>query len=283
MWKMTFNEALQPEIQMIAYKTPLLIGTLCLICAKPVWADDDEFRDGNRSQWSLELSVGVENEPVYTGSDTYVSEADINLEVSYTTRASHEYFISLGEVGARWSLGDDRSLSTVLEYEFGRDNSEDNALTNFPTVEDTVELQALFQQQTGPVTFGVGLQYDIRNKGKGTVGFLGVAHQRELSERLGFQIQIDTSFADATHMQTEVGITRETALATSYDAYLPDSGYKGASLSLGLQYAITSKFLLSSKVAVEHYGTIMSDSPLIADAGTRTTYESSIALSYLYK
>lgn len=267
---------------MIAYKTLFTTGTLCLLCVSPLQAEEESRWESSGSPWSIEVGIGVENEPVYTGSDVNESEANAEVEVAYTTQAEHEFFVSLGEIGARWSLGNHRQLSTILEYEFGRDNSEDPALNNFPTIQDTIEVQAVYQQQIGPITAGIGVQYDIQKKGKGTVGFLGLAYQKALSERLGLQLLLDASFADATHLQTEVGITPETAAATGYSAYSPKGGYKGTSLSLGLQFAITPALFLKSELAMEHYGSLMSKSPLIAVEGTETTYESAVGLVYLF-
>jgi len=269
---------------MIAYKTVLMTGLVSLLSTGfalaqdgATWDDDD---DDNNSPWSIELELGVEQEPAYTGSDVYVTEPGLEIEVAYNSTAGHEYFVSLGELGVRWALGDDRLLSTLLEYEPGRENENDNALNGFPVVQDTVELQVEYQQNIGPVIAGAWLQYDIRNRGKGTVGFLGVAYERQINERLGMQLQSDLSFADAEHMQIEVGISAETAQITGYEQYAPDSGYKGLTVSLGLNYALTQQFSLLTEVSVEHYGEIMAKSPLIKDEGTAINHETFLGVQY---
>ena len=267
---------------MIAYK----IGFKAVLAASSVaWqvqalADDPlEMTD---SPWSVELNLGVEREPAYTGSDVYTTEPDGNIELTYTAVSGHEYYVSLGEIGARWALGEGRELSTILEYEFGRENDADTALNGFPTVQDTVELQAIYQQSVGPLILGAGLQYDIRNRGKGTVGFIGAAHRRKLNSKLDMQVQFDLSFSDAEHMQTEVGISPEVAELTGYEAYSAKSGYKGASVIFGLAYSLTNQIQVRSHLAVEQYGSIMSDSPLIRDEGTPTNVETAVSVSYRF-
>ena len=265
---------------MITHRTVLTTGLVYLLSTGNTIAQGDEVGLADDAPWSIEIDMGVEHEPVYTGSDVYVSEADFNIELSYSPDSGHEYFVSLGEIGARWALGADRRLTTLFEYEFGRENEADSALNSFPTVQDTVEFQLAYQQRIGLFNAGVAVQHDIRNRGKGTVGFLGLAYRQNINDRLGLQLQLDLSFADAEHMNTEVGISTDTAQQTGYDTYSANSGYKGASASLRLQYAITKNLSLRTDVAVESYGSIMSESPLIKDEGSANTYEASLGVRY---
>lgn len=250
---------------------------LLLFCASEVVADDR-----TDVGWSYEFGVGVELEPVYTGSDVYTSEADVNLEASYQANNGHRYFISLGEIGADWAIRPSLRLRTNLEYEFGRDNADDTALAGFPDVDDTVEAQTILFWQVGQVVVGGGLQVDVLDRGKGLVGFLGAKYQRLLTPKLSLRTEIDLSFADAEHMLTEVGISDATAVVTGYRAYKPSAGFKGVSTALGLDYTLASDWSVLVAGSLEFYGSNMSDSPLIAVSGTDTTYEISLGLSKLF-
>jgi len=266
---------------MIAYRTLLTVGLLHMIGAEHALAQEGDWQeDDNNSPWSIEIEAGVETEPAYTGSDVYSTEADANIEVAYRAKSGHEYFVSLGEIGVRWALGADRQLSTLFEYEPGRENSNDSALDGFPTVQDTVEFQLVYQQKVGALIAGALVQHDIQNRGKGTVGFVGIAYPKQISSRFGVQLQLDVSFANAEHMNTEVGISEETAQLTAYDAYSTKSGYKGATISLDTKYALTKHISLLAGVSLEQYGSIMADSPLIKDEGSASTYEASVGLKY---
>ncbi len=247
---------------------------ILLFCASNVGAE-------NRTSvgWSYDLGIGVEFEPVYTGSDVYTSEADLNLEASYHSSNGHRYFISLGEIGVDWLIGPEMQLRTNLEYEFGRDNADDPALLGFPEVEDTVEAQTILFWRAGEVVIGGGLQIDVLDRGKGLVGFLGASYQRLLTPKLSLQTDLDISIADAEHMFTEVGISEAIAEVTNYSAYKPDAGFKGVSTALGLEYSLRSDWIVHWSGSIEFYGSNMSDSPLIAANGTDTTYEISFGLS----
>lgn len=233
-------------------------------------------------RFSFEIQSGVEVEPAYTGSDELLSEVDINLFASYLSEAGHRYFLSLGELGVDWALGPGIRLRTNLEYELGRDNDDDSALANFPEVEDTVEAQAILFWQTGPWLIGTGIQYDILDRGKGLVGFVGAGYGAVLRTNLTWQTRVDLSFADSEHLFVEVGVDPATANANAYNAYTPKSGYKGVSAQVQLQFEFAPQWSLLGAVGVEHYGTIMSDSPLIAVDGTDTTFEASLGVAYAF-
>ncbi len=259
--------------------TSLLCSCFSMVISGQLSAQDSDI---NTSRWAFNLVTGFEREPVYTGSDVYISEADFNVEAVYQASEKREYLLSLGEIGVTWKLNEKSILSTVLEYEFGRDNDDDPVLANFPEVEDTVEAQAVFMHDVGPIALGVGFQYDILNRGKGFVGFLGAAYRTELSEKMGIRTQIDISFADAEHLETEVGITPATAAVTPYDSYSPDSGYKGVSITFAMDYSVSKHWSLFSSLSAENYGSLMSESPLISEEGTDSTYEASVGIAYAF-
>jgi len=264
---------------MITYKTLFTTALLMSIFTGNSSAQELEDRDDD-SPWSIELQLGYSIEPAYTGSDVYVTEPGFNFEITYSTYAGHEFFVELGEIGARWAIGDGRQLETLLEYEPGRDNSEDSALNGFPDVPDTVEFQVGYAQELGPFTAEAVVQYDIQKRGKGTVGFIALGYRSPITNHLAFEFQTDLSFADAEHMAIEVGISESTANKTNYEAYSPKSGYKGATVAMGLDYAITQNLSLRSVLSVEHYGAIMADSPLIRDEGIPTNYEALVGFQY---
>jgi len=241
-----------------------------------------EYDEEDGSNWSFLLEAGAEREPVYTGSDQFVAEAEFNLEASYQIASGHEFFVNLGEAGVRWQTAPNAVLATILEFEPGRDNADDPALDGFPEVEDTVEAQLVWIQQWGQTFAGAGIQYDILSRGKGLVGFFGVGYQAALAPNLTLLTQVDLSFADAEHLQTEVGISEETSAITGLDAYSPGSGYKGITADIEFQYRATPKLELIAGLSVENYGSIMSDSPLIAEEGIETTYEAVLGIRYRF-
>ena len=136
-------------------------------------------------------------------------------------------------------------------------------------------------RELGDFEVGVGFQKDIRNRGKGFVGFVGAGYEKELTDRLSWNASLDFSFANSTHMNTEVGITAADSTASGLTAYKASGGYKGASIGVGLDYTLTHSTILFANASLETYGSTISDSPLVRDHGSSTTRE--VAAGVLFK
>jgi len=216
------------------------------------------------------ISLGAEREAAYTGSDVYVVGPSADFEIRYNAATGHSYYVSLGEIGADWRLSPTSRLRTNLEFEPGRENADDQILAGLPVMENTVELQAVYLKELGDWRIGAGLQYDVLKKGKGLVGFIGAGYERKISDRLKWEANLDVSFANAEHMQTEVGISAASAAATGLAAYTAGGGYKGATAEIRVTYDVSDRFEIYKSLSVETYGSNMADSPLIATHGTRT-------------
>jgi len=259
------------------FKTLTTCGLILSAIAATTNAVAQEQEDD--AGWSFELRGGFEQESAYTGSDTYLSEASLEAEAKYTTQSGTAYFFSLNELGVRFSPLENTLVLATLEFEPGRDNADDPILTGFEVVEDTIEIQLGVGRRYGPVTLGGAIQVDALGRGKGLVGFVGAQYDFNLTPRLSGQASLDLSFANAEHMNTEVGISAASSAVSGLGTYNAPGGYKGATLGLGLNYALTERLSLYSDLGVEIYGSNMSASPLIRDAGKDTTYEANIGLA----
>jgi outer membrane scaffolding protein for murein synthesis (MipA/OmpV family) len=244
------------------------------------WTSGSVF--AQEAGWSFDAGVGVEYEPAYVGSDVYTTEAGVQLQASYTTKNGVEWFAGTNGVGVSFGSLSDTQITLNFEYEQGRDNANDPILAGFATVENTVEFQAVVVHDLGPFQVGVGLQKDILNRGKGFVGFVGAGYEQQITDRLSWNTKLDLSFADSTHMDTEVGISTAAAVASGLSTYKAPGGYKGASIGLGFDFAITDSASIVGGVSLETYGSAISNSPLVSIAGSRTTKEASLGLTYKF-
>lgn len=249
---------------------------VAFVAAAPVVAEEGE------AGWSYELIVGVEREAAYTGSDVYASEAGGSFEATYTTQNGTEWSLGTAGLGVLMRFPQDVALEVTLEYEPGRDNADDPILAGFPKMKNTWELQGVLTKEFGPYSIGVGLQTDVLNNGKGTVGFIGVGYETRFSERLAFSLGADVSFADAKHMMTEVGISSATSAATGLAAYNAPGGYKGTTIEAGLAYAMTQRSTLYLEASVERYGSNMANSPLIKTHGSRTNTSVGLGVGFAF-
>ncbi len=254
-------------------KEPILILPLCLcLGASPIFAKEQG--------WAFKVGVGVEYEPTYVGSNEYSTEAGVALEAAYTTANDVTWFAGTDGIGVEFEPFEATRVKLNFEYEFGRDNDDDPILTGFAEVEDTIEFQAVIIRELGDFEVGLGFQQDIRNRGKGFVGFVGAGYEKALTDRLSWNANFDLSFANSTHMNTEVGITAADATASGLSRYKASGGYKGASFGLGLDYALTASTTLFANASIETYGSAITDSPLVRDHGSSTTQEASLGVLF---
>ncbi len=232
--------------------------------------------------WQNEVAIGIESEPTYAGSDNNKTEADFDFKAVHTNENGHQWLLSLGEIGYTRKVSEDTSITALLEYEEGREAEEEDLLKGLESVDDTVELQLSTTRRFGNSYGYAVLQYDLLDRGKGLVWFLGAAHDYELSDRLGVRLGLDISGADAEHMNTEFGISAAEASATGFSQYKPSSGLKSVTLSAESTYELNRNWSLLGEVEVENYLSEAADSPLIADYGSDVTYEVGIALRYQF-
>ncbi len=238
--------------------------------------------EGEDVGWSYEITVGVGREPTYVGSDRYQTEAGGDFEIRYQTEQGTQYFLGLGEVGVYFETDNDWGIGAVLEYEEGRDNSKDPILSGFPEVRDTVEGQFTLIKEIGDWTVSGVFQPDILDRGKGLVYFVALGYETDLNSRLSVSTALDISFADAEHMNTEVGITKEASSASGLKVYNAGSGYKSTTFGVNLEYAITEQWTLVTEMEAEFYGSNISDSPLVRDEGNDVNYNAGLSLEYSF-
>ncbi len=254
-------------------KESLLILPLGLCLAAPSAFAEEQG-------WSFKLGLGAEYEAAYVGSDEYSTEAGFVLGAAYTTAKNVTWFAGTDGIGVEFEPFEATKVKLSFEYEFGRDNADDPILTGFKEVEDTVEFQAIIIRELGDFEIGLGFQQDVRNRGKGFVGFVGAGYEKYLTDRLSWNANFDVSFANSTHMNTEVGITAADATASGLSQYKASGGYKGASFGVGLDYALTDSTVLFANASIETYGSSISDSPLVRDHGSSTTQEASLGILF---
>jgi outer membrane scaffolding protein for murein synthesis (MipA/OmpV family) len=235
---------------------------------------------GEELGWSYSVGIGAESEPGYVGSDTYNTELSYEAEARYTASERLQWIVSLGGVGVQFEPIEDTAVALSIEYEPGRENANDPILADFAEMDDTWEVQAILYRDIGPLDVGVGLQQDLLGTGKGLVGFVGAEFDVDVSDRLEFSTGLVASFANARHMNTEVGISPAESAASGLDAYDAPGGYKSLTLNLGIDYAVTDFATLYAEAAIEHYGASISNSPMVAEEGTATTRELGVGLRF---
>lgn len=235
------------------------------------------------NEWIFDLGVGVEYEPSYTGSSSYNVGPSGLARAVYVNENRDRYIIGLGDLGAVFSLSPSTQLATFVEYEEGRDSTDDDALNGLNDIDATIEGQVMLAHRIGNMTvFGI-LQPDLAGKAnKGVVWFLGAGYDWIASNHWHHSAQVNVSGGDSEYMNTEFGITSEEAQRTDYDQYRLESGLKSTTLSLTSEYYIGHAVSIIGDISFEYYLDDAADSPLIDQAGSRFSSEASVAIRWQF-
>lgn len=232
--------------------------------------------------WQYELGFGAEIEPTYAGSDNSQSEAGASARALYRTQSGHRIYFGLGEIGAIYSISPNTQFQGFIEYEEGRDRSDDPILESLDRIDSTIEGQFTLAHRFGNSTLFATLQPDLAgDANKGVVWFVGAGHDwLTVNEKWRFGTRLDISGADSEYMRTEFGITSNEALRSGYRAYQPNGGLKSLTLGLSSEYYLSNSLSLLGSMEIENYLSDAADSPLILDLGNKTGIEANIFLRW---
>ncbi len=251
---------------------PLVVAQTDLHPLHPAYVDEMES-----GSWSFDTIVGIEQEPTYAGSKNYETELDGNVRATYKDARGSRYELSIGEIRSTFDLNDCWTFQLKLEYEESRDAEEEPILAPLKPVDSTLEAELIFAYRRGKNYYFFDFQPDILGKGKGLVYFLGADKSLIWPDTpWRADLRFDVSFGDDEHMMTEFGISPMDSLASGYDPYNPGGGLKSTTASILGQRTINDRWSAIAGLEVEHYFSKASDSPLIRDFGSRSTYELSL-------
>jgi len=234
------------------------------------------------SGWYYDAYIGLGSEPTYAGSKQRESEIEANARAFYVTKNGDRYYLSLGELGGYWQLNKDLQFIAFLEYEEGRESSDDDILTGFDEVRSTLEGQFFLVQRWGNTYASIALQPDLLDRGKGLVWFAAIGHDFFIQENFRFSVVADISGANSTYMNTEFGVSQKESDISELSYYQPSSGLKSFSTSFEAEYKMDKNWSLLSSVEWEYYLDAAADSPLIKDVGDKNNLTANILIRYAF-
>lgn len=281
---------LQVRALLTKTKRQLITSVLALFAVPALAADPMQLNPAGpwyalneETGWHFDLGIGMEYEPGYPGSDEYSAEPDIFGRALYRTESGHRYFLSLGEVGAIFSLNPKTQFLAFLEYEEERED-DDSALDGLDPVDATIEGQFMLARRFGNASvFGI-LQPDLTgDANKGLVWFVGASLDGlSVNEKWRWSTSLDLSGADSEYMQTEFGINAGEAARTDYSVYTPGSGLKSLSWGLNGEYYFSDRLSILATLETEYYLSKAADSPLIDVAGRQVGIEGAVQLRWRF-
>lgn len=235
------------------------------------------------NRWEFDILAGIGTEPTYAGSKNHETEPLADFRATYSGPNGNQYKFSLGEIEGTFPLSEHWVAKVKFEYEEGRDADEDDLLKGLTPIRDTVEGELILAYLHNQNYYFVDFQPDLLGRGKGMVYFIGAGRFFSSSSGLWkFDTRLDVSFGNSEYMMTEFGISTADALTSGYSAYAPSSGLKSTTLDLLGQRVINEHWSLIGSLSAEYYFSTATDSPLIKDVGTDSTFELQLGMRYQF-
>lgn len=249
----------------------------------PWYLDRSTDAEVDSPRWQFDLGVELGREPDYVGSNDYEIEAFPGAQLHYVPNAKWRFRLTPETLRAIRDFGDRTLVQLVIEYEEGRTARETNDLDVLADGRDTVEAELTLLRAVGEAGFVYATwQPEILDRDKGVVYFVGAGRQWRVAPRWLFTPVIDVSWGDQQHMQTEFGVSANSAALLGQPVYDVDGGLKSSTLSLNFQWQPTRRLSILGSAGVEYYFDRAADSPLIESLGSRTGTETEITLFYAF-
>lgn len=255
--------------------------TAALLFAAPfAEAREPAADDGD---WAVMIGGGAIYAPDYEGSKDNEVLPFPFISLGYKDIA----YIRGAEIGAnllRVSASDTLKISAGPIARYRRDRSEKRniALRGLGKVDTAIELGGRARIDVGPAWVEVSVAKDVADGHDGMVGVAATGVDVDLSDKLSLSLSASTNWADDKYMESYFGVTPAQATASGLPVFVANKGIKDAGGSIGLQYWLGDRWMLS---ATGGYTRLMNDAkaaPLVRLRGSADQWQGSIFLAYRF-
>ncbi|WP_304615671.1 MipA/OmpV family protein [Paracoccus sp. (in: a-proteobacteria)] len=202
---------------------------------------------------SLDLGLGVEQGPRYSGADD----------------GGTSPWIILRRGGGQ---GEGLTISPSFGLKGKRDEGDGPLLSGLEPIDAAGEIGARIGYRTGPVAGYVTLRRGFGGH-EGLTGAVGLRYHTELSDTISLTSGVQAVYGNARYNQTYYGVTEAESEAGGLSAYQPGSGFNEAAITFEARYALSDSTAILGEV---RYGKLIgdaADSPIVAE-----TYQPSLRL-----
>lgn len=236
------------------------------------------------SDWEIRLGAGAMYKPDYEGSDDYEVSPLPMFAVGYKDLI----FLEGPKLGANLlnvegpGPGDYLRAGPLLNYRFGRDQGDNDALRGLGDVDGSVEAGAFVEYGIRGFTVGATALQDVSDGHGGlTVEFQG-GYSHQFDEHWFVQAGVSATWADDDYVQSYFGINASQALRSGYRQYSPEAGFKDVGLSAALGYALTENWSVTGRVGYSRLLGDAADSPIVDQEGSANAYEAGVFVGYRF-
>ena len=220
------------------------------------------------SPWEVSVGAGVALSPRYEGSDEMRVSPVPMVRVVWNDRI---YLTVPEELGVTLYDNRDIEASIGVGYDFGRDESDDDALRGLGDRDRAPTVNAAIEYGVGPITTGLsakryvggsdGLEVELEIEGRIPLGRRGGRSEPRPAITPGVMIE----WGDDDYMDSYFGIDAEQAARSGVERYDAEAGFKSVGGSVAFMYPLGAR--LFGNVSLEYSRLIgdAADGPIVRD------------------
>jgi outer membrane scaffolding protein for murein synthesis (MipA/OmpV family) len=232
----------------------------------------------NLPDWQFVTGVGTAVKPLSDGANSYHFQVGPAVDIRYRDLA----FASVGEgLGVNVLRGDNYRAGIALTYDLGRSVGDyPSHLSGLGDIHPAPAIK-LFGAYVVSKAFPLVLRADARRIIGGADGWVGdLSAYMPLpgsSKKLAMFAGPSLTFADASYMQTEFGVSGSQSLFSGYPRYDAHAGLKAAGFGVSATWFFADHWLMSIDTAADRLLGSAVESPI-----TQERTQGVVALSVAY-
>ena len=246
----------------------LPVGALSLCAAVAQAQDIDSIRmmPTAERQSAGFVGLGVATGPRYAGADDTRTRV---LPVAAYYWANGWFASTLGGVGVNLSSTPGLQYGPRLTVDFGRKEDSDGRLHGMGNVNPAAELGGFVNYKVvDAFSVHASLRAGSGEDHKGVRVDLSASYGFQLAPGLRLRLGANTTLGNQAYAQTHFGVTSSQSANSGYAPYTPKAGFQDVRASIGLNYALAPRVMLSTTLTSTSLLGDAKDSPLVRKTST---------------
>jgi len=214
--------------------------------------------------WKSRVGVQGLYVPKFSGANNYEWRAFPLIDIQWHDTL---FLNSMRGVGAQFNPINNVHVGAAINYDWGRDDSDDRHLNGLGDVDGSFEGGVFAAYQLADWRIEADVYRALQEKGyDGVHGKVGLANvQRFIDDRLILTVAGHASFADDNYMKAYYGVTPLQSYNSGLRAYTPDSGFYKVGANVTAGFGLTRLWAINMVVGYNRLIEDAGNSPVVQD------------------